>query len=91
MPLLPLPMPLPTQLQKWDTRDHICEGSNETTLGVHLCRHVHDSVCKNSFLLKELEFSILVKMLHNVYGHNTDYVVLSGVLFCCIPSCNCFA
>ena len=37
---------------------------------------VHDSVCKNSFSeisLCMLEFSILVKMLHNIFGHNTDY------------------
>ena len=36
------------------------------------------------------EFSILVKRLHNNFGHNTDYVILSGVLFCCMPSCSCF-
>ena len=31
-----------------------------------------------------LEFSILIKMLHNIFGHNTDYVV-----FCfaaCLPA-----
>ena len=34
-----------------------------------------------------LEFSILVKMLHNLLGHNTDYVVYSGVCFAaCIPA-----
>ena len=38
-----------------------------------------------------LEFSILVKMLHNIFGHNTDSVIFSGVLFCCMPSSNCFA
>ena len=32
-------------------------------------------------------FSILVKLLHNIFGHNTD----CGVLFCCMPSSNCFA
>ena len=31
---------------------------------------------ENSF-----EFSILVKMLHNIFGHNTDYVIYSGVCF----------
>ena len=36
-----------------------------------------------------LEFSILVKMLH-IFGHNTDSVIFSGVLFCCMPSSNCF-
>ena len=39
-----------------------------------------------------LEFSILVKMLHIIFGHNTDYyVIFSGVLFCQMPSSNCFA
>ena len=28
-----------------------------------------------------LEFSILVKMSHNIVGHNTDYVIYSGVAF----------
>ena len=37
-----------------------------------------------------LEFSILVKMLHNIFGHNTD-CDFSGALFCCMPSSNCFA
>ena len=43
--------------------------------------HVHDSVCKST-----LEFSIFVKMLHNIFGHSIDIVILSGVLFCCKPS-----
>ena len=38
-----------------------------------------------------LEFSFLVKMLHNIFWHNNDYVILSGALFCCMPSSNCFA
>ena len=34
-----------------------------------------------------LEFSILVKMLHNIVGHNTDYVIYSGVCFAaCLPA-----
>ena len=28
-----------------------------------------------------LEFSILVKMLHNIFRHNTDNVIYSGVCF----------
>ena len=33
-----------------------------------------------------LEFSILVKMFHNIFGHNTDYVIYSGVCFAaCLP------
>ena len=33
-----------------------------------------------------LEFSILVKMLHNIFGHNTDYAC-DFVLFCaCLPA-----
>ena len=33
-----------------------------------------------------LEFSILVKMLHNI-GHNRDYVIYSGVCFAaCLPA-----
>ena len=34
-----------------------------------------------------LEFSILIKMLHNIFGHNTDYVIYSGVCFvACLPA-----
>ena len=34
-----------------------------------------------------LEFSILVKMLHNIFRHNTDYVIYSGVCFAaCLPA-----
>ena len=66
---------------------HIHEGCNKTT--VHFDR-LHCAW----FSLQEqfsLEFSFLVKMLHNIFGHNKDYVILSGVLFCCMPSSNCFA
>ena len=46
---------------------------------------VHDSVCK-SYSENSLEFSILVKMLH-IFGHNTDYVIYSGVCFAaCLPA-----
>ena len=38
-----------------------------------------------------LEFRILVKILHSIFGNDTDYVIFSGVLFCCMPSSNCFA
>ena len=41
--------------------------------------------------LRTLEFSILVEMLHNNFGHNTDYVIFPGALFCSMPSSNCFA
>ena len=34
-----------------------------------------------------LEFSILVKMLHNIFGHNLDYVIYSCVCFAaCLPA-----
>ena len=34
-----------------------------------------------------LKFSILVKMLHNIFEHNTDYVIYSGVCFAaCLPA-----
>ena len=34
-----------------------------------------------------LEFSILVKMLHNIFEYNTDYVIVPGVCFvACIPA-----
>ena len=34
-----------------------------------------------------LQFSILVKNLPNIFGHNTDYVILSSVLFAaCLPA-----
>ena len=29
-------------------------------------------------------------MLHNIFGHNTDNVILSSVLISCLPSCSCF-
>ena len=47
----------------------------------------HDSVCKAVYSENSLEFSILVKMLHNIFGHNTDYVIYSGVCFAaCFPA-----
>ena len=34
-----------------------------------------------------LKFSIFVKMLHNIFRHNTDYVIYSGVCFAaCLPA-----
>ena len=34
-----------------------------------------------------LKLSILVKMLHNIFRHNTDYVIYSGVCFAaCLPA-----
>ena len=43
---------------------------------------VHDSVCKSSEnSLCMLEFSILIKMLHKIFGHNTDYVFFF-LVFC---------
>ena len=41
----------------------------------------HDSVCKAVYSENILEFSILVKMLHNIFGYSTDYVIYSGVCF----------
>ena len=51
---------------------------------------MHDSVSKSGFpenSLYMLEFSILVKMLHDILGHNTDYVIF--LVFCfaaCLPA-----
>ena len=46
----------------------------------------HDSVCKAVYSENSLEFSIFVKMLH-IFGHNTDYVIYSGVCFAaCFPA-----
>ena len=37
-----------------------------------------------------LEFSILVKMLHNIFGHNTDYACdFVWYIVWCMPSSNC--
>ena len=41
---------------------------------------VHNSVCKTVYSENSLEFSILVKMLHNIFGHNTDYVIYLTLL-----------
>ena len=31
--------------------------------------------------------AVLVKMLHNIFGHNTDYVIYSSVCFAaCLPA-----
>ena len=38
---------------------------------------VHDSAENGQCML---QFSILVKMLHNIFEHNNGYVILSGVL-----------
>ena len=46
---------------------------------------------KTASLEKTLRSVFLSRMLHNIFEHNIDYVILSGVLFCCMPSCNCFA
>ena len=47
---------------------------------------VHDSA-KAVYSENSLEFSILVKMLHNIFRHNTDYVIYSGVCFAaCLPA-----
>ena len=47
---------------------------------------VHDSVAKAVYSKNSLKFSILVKMLH-IFGHNTDYVIYSGVCFAaCLPA-----
>ena len=47
----------------------------------------HDSVCKAVYSENSLEFSILVKMLHNILGHNTDCVIYSSVYFAaCFPA-----
>ena len=33
------------------------------------------------------KFSILIKMLHNIFGHDTVYVIYSGVCFAaCLPA-----
>ena len=76
-------------LRTWD----ICEsrqwdyfGSTLQQIALCMIQFARAVLSENSVCM--LEFGILVKMLH-IFGHNTDSV-FSGVLFCCMPSSNCF-
>ena len=65
--------------------DKKCHSEHKTFVRVRQCdyfgstnRQIALSViqfAKAVYSENSLEFSILVKMLHNIFGHNTDYVV----------------
>ena len=56
-------------------------------MGVHqqiaLCMIQFAGAVFSESSLCVLEFSVLVKMLYNIFGHNTD-CDFSGALFCCM-------
>ena len=55
-----------------------CDYFGSTLQQIALCMI---EFAKAVYSENSLEFSILVKMLHNIFGHNTDYVIYSGVCF----------
>ena len=58
-----------------------CDYFGSTLRQIALCMI---QLAKAVYSESSLEFSILVKMLHNIFGHNTDY---SGVYFAaCLPA-----
>ena len=56
------------------------------------CMHCAGFSLKEQFSMKMVYIcyssALLLKMLHNIFGCNTDYVILSGVLFfaACLPA-----
>ena len=55
-----------------------CDYFGSTLRQIALCMIQFE---KAVYSENSLEFSILVKMLHNIFGHYTDYVIYSGVCF----------
>ena len=77
--------------------DKKCPSEHETFVGVWQCDYFGSTLrqialcmiqfAKAVYSENSLEFSILVKMLYNIFRHNTDYVIYSGVCFAaCLPA-----
>ena len=61
-----------------------CDYFGNTLQQIALCMI---QFAKAVYSENSLKFSILVKMLHNIFRHNTDYVIYSGVCFAaCLPA-----
>ena len=68
------------------TRD-ICESMAMRLLWEYTSTLCMIQFAKAVYSENSPKFSILVKMLHNIFGHNTDYVIYSGVCFApCLPA-----
>ena len=77
--------------------DKKCHSEHKTFVSVWQCDYFGSTnrqtalsmiqFAKAVYYENSLKFSILVKMLHNIFGHNTDYVIYSGVCFAaCLPA-----
>ena len=77
--------------------DKKCQSERETFVRVWQCNYFGSTLqqiaqcmiqfAKAVYSENSLKFSILVKMLHNIFKHKTDYVIYSGVCFAaCLPA-----
>ena len=77
--------------------DKKCQSEHETFVRVWQCDYFGNTLQQIALCMIQftkavysencLKFSILIKMLHNIFRHNTDYVIYSGVCFAaCLPA-----